>query len=55
MDAGINNFFETGNVFHKELPFTPGKVLALQIALEHHLTPHKLVMQDHLNNFSKIF
>ena len=34
---------ETEDIFQEELLFTLGKVLAMEMALEHHQTPHKLV------------
>ena len=36
--------FETEDVLEVELFFILGKVLAMQLVLEHHQTPHKLVI-----------
>ena len=44
VDAKLTSSFETENVFHEELFFTLGKVLAMEIMLEHYQTPHKLVI-----------
>ena len=44
VDAKSTSSFETEDDFQEELFFTSGKVLAMQIVLEHHQTPHKLVI-----------
>ena len=45
VDAKSTSSFETEDVFQEELFFTWGKVLAMDIVLEHHQTPHKLVIK----------
>ena len=42
VDVKSTSSFETEDVFQQELFFTLGKVLAMQIMLQHHQTPHKL-------------
>ena len=44
MDTKSASSFETDDVFDEELFFTLGTVLAMEIVLEHHQTPHKLVI-----------
>ena len=44
VDAKSTCSFETEDVFQEELFFTLGKVLAMEIVLEHHQTPHKPVI-----------
>ena len=44
VDAKLTSSFETENVFQGELFFTLGKVLAMEIMMEHYQTPHKLVI-----------
>ena len=44
VDAKSTSSFDTEDVFQEVLFFTLGKVLAMQIVLEHHQTPHKLII-----------
>ena len=40
----VSTSFETEDIIQKELFFDLGSVLAMKIVLEHHQTPHKLVI-----------